>query len=161
MDSQGIIYPRVKINTCSQAELMRLPGIGPQISERIMMMRKLAPLDWNTFVQIPYVKATDNLFHSVDFSCEKDLFSDLFESPAPVLKPQVVSEQLHVLPIKTEQFKSDIAQALPLMDALTQPAPKQTPPQATGGLDPSWLDAGQNKMKHEATVQLNRQVHRL
>ena len=60
---------KVSINTCNKSDLLKLPGIGPKIAQRIMTIRSTGMhLTAESLSSIPYVKTTPELMGLIDFS---------------------------------------------------------------------------------------------
>ena len=139
MDLKGVVYPRIKINTCDPDELLKLPGIGPQTAKRIVHLRQQQPLDWEKLIKIQYVKPTNELFQSVDFSMPTDTFSDLAkflqggQTQHDIMQPHVVPPT----DIKGENYDSDVSKLSQAMGGITlQQQPKQQYIESTQIFDP-------------------------
>jgi predicted DNA-binding helix-hairpin-helix protein len=68
---------KVKINTCSRWELLRLPGVGNKIADKICKMREEgAQFTRDNLVNIPYVANFPELFEMIA-TCYRCLFLPL------------------------------------------------------------------------------------
>ena len=70
--------PKVKINTCSRWELLRLPGVGNKIADKICKMREEGvQFTRDNLVNIPYLAHSLELFEMIDYTTMVSDFTDL------------------------------------------------------------------------------------
>jgi hypothetical protein len=68
----------VKINTCSRWELLRLPGVGNKIADKICKMREEGvQFTRDNLVNIPYLANSPELFEMIDYTTMVSDFTDL------------------------------------------------------------------------------------
>ena len=69
---------KVKINTCSRWELLRLPGVGNTIADKICKMREEGvQFTRDNLVNIPYLANSPELFEMIDYTTMVSDFTDL------------------------------------------------------------------------------------
>ena len=68
----------VKINTCSRWELLRLPGVGNKIADKICKMREEGvQFNRDRLANIPYLVISPELFEMIDYTTMVSDFTDL------------------------------------------------------------------------------------
>jgi len=69
---------KVKINTCSRWELLRLPGVGNKIADKICNMREEGvQFKRERLANIPYLVISPKLFEMIDYTTTVSDFTDL------------------------------------------------------------------------------------
>ena len=69
---------KVRINTCSRWELLRLPGMDNNIADKICNMRKEGvQLNRERLANIPYLVISPELFEMIDYTTTVSDFTDL------------------------------------------------------------------------------------
>jgi len=69
---------KVKINTCSRWELLRLPGVGNKIADNICNMREEGvQFNKERLANIPYLVISPELFDMIDYKTTVSDFTDL------------------------------------------------------------------------------------
>ena len=86
---------KVRINTCSRWELLRLPGMDNNIADKICNMRKEGvQLNRERLANIPYLVISLELFEMIDYTTTVSDFTDLdpvnmYQRLKKVVEPRV------------------------------------------------------------------------
>ena len=81
---------KVKINTCCRWELLRLPGVGNKIADKICKMREEGvQFNRDRLANIPYLVISPELFEMIDYTTMVSDFTDLDQRLKKVEEPRV------------------------------------------------------------------------
>ena len=102
---------KVEINTCSRSELLRLPGVGNKIVDKILQMRKEGvQFNKDKLAKVSYLVTSPQLFEMVDYTTmvadidftDLDLFKmfhklNKFEEPRETKSEELFSQTVSAL----------------------------------------------------------------